>query len=732
MGNFSKKQNYFKFILYIAVIVLINFVGITLFFRVDLTKSKIYSLSSASEDVVATLSEPLSIKVFFSKDLPTPHNNTERYLRDLLEEYSSKGGKYFNYRFYNLSPEDGGLTQTTDDNREMAKSYGIQPVQIRIVENDEIKFKNAYMGLVLIHGDLIEKIPAITSTNGLEYQLTTSIQKLNNKVSTYLRLSDKVKIKMYLSSSLNDIAPLIGLEQLPKLGGRVSDTIERLNNKSLGIIDFKQIDISQKAKLDQIVKKYNLMALSWPAIPEKQLASGSGAAGLVMEYKGSTTTIPLISAVEIPIIGTTYQMADPSNLEEQLTDILEKMIGINKDIGFLADHGTHKLTPDRLAMMQGRPGGGMQAFNSLLSSRYSIQNINLKDNPIPDGLNCLIIARPTEPFSDYELFQIDQALMKGTNIAFISDSFNEIKPRQGGSGGPRNTPINTGLEKLLTHYGVNIKKAYVLDKQSYKHPIPGNQGGGEQTIYFAPMIMEKTINTEPEFMDNIKGLVTMQISPLELEKDTIEKNNIKATRLFSSSDESWLMEGMINLNPMLISPPASDEELSSYDLAYILEGNFTSYFKGKDIPEKKVIKKESEKENSDDNKASDQKEKIGSGLPNGIVAENKFIEISKPAKIFIMASSQMLQDNMLDPQGRSTNATFILNVIDHLNGEDKIAQMRSKQQTLNPIAVTTPFVKGIIKTSNIVALPVIVVLFGFGVFVKRNRRKKKIAERFKI
>ncbi|MBU0973779.1 MAG: GldG family protein [Proteobacteria bacterium] len=725
MGNFSKKQKYFKFILYIAVIVLINLVGITLFFRSDLTQSKIYSLSSASKDVVATLSEPLSIKVFFSKDLPTPYNNTERYLRDLLDEYASKGGKYFNYRFYNVSTEEGGLTQTTDNNRETAKSYGIQPVQIRIVENDEVKFKNAYMGLVLIHGDLIEKIPAITSTDGLEYQLTTAIQKLNNKVSTYLSLKDKVKVKLYLSSSLNDIAPLISLEQLPMLGGQVSDAIKQLNNKSLGIIDFQHIDISNKDELGPIAKKYDLMALSWPAVPEKNITSGNGAAGLVMEYQGKTATIPLISAVEIPIIGTTYQMADPSRLEEELTDVLEKMIGINKDIGFLADHGTHTLTPDRLAMMQGRPGGGMQAFNSLLESRYSIKNIDLKDNPIPEGLNCLIIARPTEPFTEYELFQIDQALMKGTNIAFISDSFNEVMPQQGGFGGPQYNPIDTGLEKLLSHYGVNINKAYVLDKQSYKHQMPANQGGGEQVIYFAPMILEKTINTEPEFMDNIKGLVTMQISPLELEKEVLEKNKIKATKLFSSSDESWLMEGNINLDPMFISPPASDEEMSSYDLAYILEGEFTSYFIGKNIPEKKLNEKEIEEGN-----LSDTEKEIGSVLPKGITAENKFLEISKPAKIFIMASSQMLQDNMLDTQGRSTNATFILNVIDHLNGEDKIAQMRSKQQTLNPIAQTTPFVKGLIKSFNIIALPIIVALFGFGVLLKRNRRKKKIAKRF--
>ncbi|MCK5836519.1 MAG: Gldg family protein [Desulfobacula sp.] len=723
MGQFSVKEKYLKFMIYLVVIVLVNIVGITLFFRADLTSDKIYSLSSASKDVVETLSEPLTIKVFFSKDLPAPHNNTARYLRDLLEEYAARGGKLFNYTFYNVTSEESTLTQKTDENRDLAKDYGIQPVQIRIMENDEIKFKNAYMGLVIIHGDLIEKIEAITSTNGLEFQLTTAIQKMNNKVSALLRLDEKVNVTMYLSSSLNTIAPLIGLDNLPLLGKAVADTIQQLNQKSLGILDFKQVDISRKQELDTLGKKFNLMALSWPAIPEKRIKAGHGAAGLVIEFKGNTTTLPLISVMELPIIGTTYQMADPAALEEGLNAVVEKLIGINKDIGVLAGHGTLSLVPDRMAMMQGRPGGGMQALNALVSSRYSIKPIDLKTNGIPDGLNCLIIARPTQKFSEYELFQIDQALMKGTNLAFIMDSFNEIMPQQGGMGmPPRYEPIDTGLENLLTHYGITIKKAIVLDKNAYTHQAPQNMGGGEQIIYFAPMLKEASINNTPRFMDNIKGLVAMQISPLELVTENIDTTKVVATKLLSSSDESWLMEGMINLNPMFIRSPDAKDELKSYDLAYLLEGKFTSFFKGKAIPEREMGEKEIKEENKDSDT-----QKL-----EGFTASHTFLETSKPAKLFVLPCSQMLQDNMLDPEGRSTNATFILNVIDHLNGEDKIAQLRSKQQTLNPIAQTSPFARAIIKAFNIIALPIFVIMFGLGVLAKRTARRKKIANRFNV
>ncbi len=722
MGKFSTKEKYFKFVLYIAVIVLINIVGLTLFSRTDLTKNKMYSLSKASRDVVRTLSEPLTIKVFFSRNLPAPHNNTARYLRDLLEEYSAWGGKYFNYTFYNVSPTEDSLAGNADANREMANDYGIQPVQIRVVENDEIKFQKAYMGLVIIHGDLIEKIQAITSTDGLEYRLTTAIQKLNNKVSALLRIKDKIRVTMYLSSSLNKIAPLIGLDQLPALAGKVTDMVKKLNAKTLGVLEFKKIDVSDREKINALGKKYNLMALSWPEIAEKNIAPGSGTAGIVIEFKGKTASLPLISAVNLPIIGTTYQMADTADLEEQLNLIVEKMIGINKDIGFLTGHGTCRLTPDRLAMMQGKPSNAMNVFNSLISERYSIKPVDLKNSSIPDGLNCLVIARPTEKFTDYELFQIDQALMRGTNIAFISDSFKETAPQTGPMAiPPKYEPIDTGLEKLLAHYGIKIKKAYVLDKQCYSHQLPKSMGGGSQKIYFAPMLKAKTINNKPVYMKNIKGLVAMQISPVELVKKNIDPAKVTATRLLSSSDKSWLMEKPVSLNPMFISPPLQKDKFRSYDLAYMLSGTFTSYFRGKPIPEKESGKKD----------IKDDKNSAVTAQLKNVKTKHNFLETSKPVRLFVLPCSQMLQDNMLDAEGRSTNATFILNVIDHLNGNDSIAVLRSKQQTLNPVVPTTPFTRGVIKSFNIIGLPVLVILFGLFVFARRTARKKKITNRFK-
>ena len=719
MNSLKKKEKYFKFLIYLCVIILINIVGITLFFKIDLTKDNKYSLSNASKKVVSTLSEPLTIKVFFTKNLPAPHNNTERYLHDILEEYSAAGKKLFNYTFYDVTSEKAGIAKA-NKNQELANDYGITPVEIRTIENDELKFKKAYMGLVIIHGDMLETLPAITTTHGLEYKLTTAIQKLNNKVSRLSSLKDKIKVKLFLSSSLNIVGPYIGLNNLSGLKDSIEKTINKLNEEHLNKIDFQYIDPTKDKKISKLFENYNLMHLRWPAISQKNIKKGKGSAGIVIEFKDKTESFPIISSINLPIIGTQYQIVPEKRISKNVSSIIETMIGINQEIGYLSGHGSPSLMPDRLAMMQGRPQNSLNIFNQLLSKRYSINTIDLQTNDIPEGLKSLIIAGPVTKFSDYELFKIDQALMKGTNIAFFVDAIEEKIPQQQGMYGaqPQYKPINTGLEKLLAHYGIKSEKAYVLDEACYNQALPQERGGGEQKIYFIPIINKEHINNSPAYMKNIRGLATMRMSPVEIIKENIDNEKIKISRLFSSSDKSWLMKDRIMLNPVLISPPASEEKMKSYPLAFMLEGKFTSFFKDKEIPEKQLKKAKVGEE--------DINEKGNKPKLKGLSVSNNIIKQGKNAKIFVVGSSAILSNQLLDKDGSSTNSTLVLNIIDHLNDHDDIASMRSKHQGFNPLVKTTLFFRNMIKSLNIGVLPCLVILFGFIVLLKRSLRKKKI------
>jgi ABC-type uncharacterized transport system involved in gliding motility auxiliary subunit len=741
MSGKKGSEKYIKFLVYLIIVVLVNVAGITLFFRLDLTANKMYSISEASKKVVSTLSEPLTVKVFFTKTLPAPHNNTERYIHDLLEEYGIYANRFFNYRFYDVSVEEGELSKETQENQKLANNYGIHPVQIQAIEKDEVKFQRAYMGLVLIHGDLIERIPTISTTEGLEYKMTTAIQKLNNKVSALLGLQDKIRIKLYLSSSIYQMAPYIGLKNLSKIPDELKRIVQQLNQKNYNKLEFEHLDPAADKDLEAIAKKYNVMTVKWPALAQGAVPPGKGAIGLVTEFGERALVTRLLQVIQIPIIGTQYQLMNIKEIEEVIDKNVEALIDINEDLGYLADHGTldrSGASPFGQTAMQQQDA--VLNFRTLISQSYTLKQVNLKEESIPDNLKSMVIARPTLPFSDYELFQSDQFLMKGKNLILILDQFMEVRPgnQQSGNFGaqqPVYVPLDTGLEKLLGYYGIRIKKSYVMDENCFRQALPAQLGGGQRSIYFAPIIKSQFINKDLDFMKSIKGMIALKISPLELDAERLTANGLKAIQLVASSEKSWEMSGRITLNPMFIQPPSTTEEMQSKPLAYILAGKFPSYFTGKPIPLKEINEKKPDDKENEAAKQTSSNETSDTGTQSEIdiskiVTDGRFIAKGKPGKIFLMASGDMLKDNVLDAGGRGPNATYMLNVIDYLNGREDIAVMRGKEQRFNPLDDTKAGTKTFVKTLNIIGLPAFVVLFGIVVWLRRHSRKKNIQMMF--
>ncbi|WP_300674331.1 Gldg family protein [Desulfoluna sp.] len=714
-----KKEKYLKGLIYIVVVVLLNIAGATLFFRADLTKNKVYSLSKASIEAVKNLSEPLTINVFFSDDLPAPHNNTQKYLADLLDEYAVHATRYFNFRFYPIGG-DIETNPTSKRNAELAKSYGIRPVSIQIVESDEVKVKTAYMGLVVIHGDLIERLPAITSTEGLEYKLTTSMMKLGNKISTLLALKEEIEADLYLSQSMAAVAPLMGLDDLSTLPGRVKAAVTKVSRRSYDQLSFNQFNPASLEEKQALSDRYNMLQLRWPDLSGGKVKADSGIIGMVMRYAEKTVVIPILEVNRIPLFGTQYKLMTDQEMEEAISGAVESLIDINEKIGYLTSHGTPQQIDRNAANPMAPPTEALNNFSANLARSYAVSEVDLKENGIPAAINSLVIAGAKETFSDYELFEIDQALMAGKNIAVFVDAFKEMKnpnPQMAFMQPTTFTPVKTGLEKLLAHYGVTVQNAYIMDENCYKQNLPRRLGGGQQNVYFAPIIKNNTINHDVPFMNNIKGLVTLKAAPVSIDKKTLATQNLTGTTLFSTSNRSWLQETNIALNPMFLNPPTEASAFSSRPVAAMVEGTFTSYFKGKPIPEKPAVEGK-ETPDTAENKAT------------AISQSGAMMEQGKPARLVVVGSLDMLTNSLFDEQGGSANATFIMNLMDGLNGREEIAVMRSKKQRFNPLDKVPDTLKTPVKAFNIVGLPLLVALFGMAVYLKRQSRRKTIRAMF--
>ena len=167
----NSKKNFiiYSIVLFVALIVF-NMISRNIFFRWDLTDNKMYSLSNSSKDIVDKIDDLLTIKVYFSNDLPGELSNTKRYLQDLLEEYEAKSD---NIRFFFTDPESNEKLQ------EEAQRDGIQPVQMQVVEDDKLEIKKVYLGMVMLYEDKKETIPVIQTATGLEYLIISRVGYLS-------------------------------------------------------------------------------------------------------------------------------------------------------------------------------------------------------------------------------------------------------------------------------------------------------------------------------------------------------------------------------------------------------------------------------------------------------------------------------------------------------------------------------------------------------------------------
>ncbi len=743
----EKKRDMTKFTtfgLYLVILILVILVGQNLFFRLDLTANGLYSLSRASKRAVSTLNEPMTINVFFSKNLPAPYNNIERYLHDLLDEYGAHARKNLSYRFFNVSAKESELSEEAEENRQMAQDYGIYPVNVQTIEQDEAKVQRAYMGMAFVHGDIIERLPALTSTEGLEYQITSTIQKMNNKISALLNLPEKIRVKLVQSSSLAEIAPQVGLEGLEGLKDRVAEVVKAQNDKTYGQLEFITMDPSLQQPPEEELAPYRRFGLQWPEFtrPDGSISpAGSGYLGLGMEFGGKSVEMQLLSSsLNLTSQGLQDQFAivEGAQIESFIEENVDNLINIHEEIGYLSTHGTQALAgdlPPQLQMMQ-QQVGSLTQFNALLSERYTINQIDMTENGIPESVDTLIIAGPKQSFSDWELLQIDQFLMKGKSLALFLDAFNEIRPQQQqqmyGMQQPAYLPLNTGLEKLLDHYGASIRKSYVMDESCY---VSRDQQMGETPIYFAPIIKNENINHRLDFLSNVKELIMYRVSPVVLDEERLNENGLDATQMMATTGDAWEMAGQINLTPFMIRPPMNPDEKSQHALAYLLEGEFPSYFADRPVPDKpEPVSDEPDnlagEEIGDEATSEEKPEEEPARVESQITGEKGVLTKGRPGRIFLISSSEILTDNILGQQGQSPNSVFLLNTIDFLNDQEDIAVMRGKNQRFNPLKDTKAFTRTLVKVVNIAGLPALLVLCGIYVWFRRKARRKTIQAMF--
>lgn len=155
-----------------GIFVLLNVLGLFVHVRGDLTDRELFSLSNGSKRLVSSLGDRMEIVAYFSPDLPPPHNATERYVRDLLTEYkvASKGNVTLKF-----------VHPVKDEEKQAAERDGVRRVQDQKLEADSFSVYEGYRGVAFRYKGDTKAIPAIGSTDGLEYEITQIIKELSGE-----------------------------------------------------------------------------------------------------------------------------------------------------------------------------------------------------------------------------------------------------------------------------------------------------------------------------------------------------------------------------------------------------------------------------------------------------------------------------------------------------------------------------------------------------------------------
>lgn len=142
------------------------------YYRLDLTDNKSFSLSQSSKKIVRDLKDKVVIRTYYSNNLPPEMKQPSRDIHDLLREYErSSRGKL---RLEISDPR-------AEDFVAKAQAAGITEVQFSELSADKFAIETGYAGIVIEQGEEKLNLPVVSSSENLEYEISSRLYKLSKQ-----------------------------------------------------------------------------------------------------------------------------------------------------------------------------------------------------------------------------------------------------------------------------------------------------------------------------------------------------------------------------------------------------------------------------------------------------------------------------------------------------------------------------------------------------------------------
>lgn len=307
----------------------------------------------------------------------------------------------------------------------------------------------------------------------------------------------------------------------------------------------------------------------------------------------------------------------------------------------------------------------------------SLRNIAVEDSvqqTVKDKGNkydVLVIAQPTEPFSDMDKFIIDQHVMRGGKILWLIDATNasidSLQSAQEFFAMER--PLN--LNTLFFKYGVRMNPNLVQDLSCLSVPVPSGYIGDQPQFKFwaFPYIVDVVNFSSHPIVRKLKNIKLDFTGTVDFVGNLGE---LRKTVLMTTSERTKMVPtpSIISLG-VLKSKPIMEEYAFKYlPLAVLVEGEFTSAYDGILPIEFDTIKQFGFIKHSPETRQI--------FISDGDVIRNYFnTKTNQPFPAGYDIYSRTIYDN----------TDFLLNCVNYLCADDDLLQIRSKSfkiGTLNP------------------------------------------------
>jgi len=447
----------------------------------------------------------------------------------------------------------------------------------------------------------------------------------------------------------------------------LKDQLEDYRAYSGGRLEFEFAD-PLKEEREQEAQSYQVPPVQVNAYENDRLEIKKVYMGVVFLHEDKTEVLPVLQST----VGLEYEIS------RAIKKVTESRM---PRIAFSTGHGE----PDF--------NQGLRVVNQALMREFNVQQLDLTDQTsIPGDVDALFVVAPQMEFSEWSLYLLDQYLMRGGKLGIFLSTYNcDIQTNN-------STPIDAGLDSLLKSYGIGVEKALAMDARCSRIGVQQQSGA----FRIQNMVEYRYFPLLSDFSDDnliVKGLDEVAfIFPSPLDTTVMLPSGVKREIIARTSEYSRVEREPFDLSPFR-EFRRSDFDRQHLPLGATLKGVFPSHFANRGMP-------------------------TYTGTDTSYIAvESDFQASSDSTRMIVVGNGGFVDDRSMNSQ---SNLVLFMNMVDWLSQDEGLISIRSKQVDLRPLDDIPDSTKKIVKYSNLLAMPVIVIIVGLIRWRTRAARKHRV------